>query len=325
MSIPLISLEKLDSSDENIRRSEMASLDQACREIGFFYLTDTGIPQSLINQIMDTAQRFFAKPLDEKLAINIIDSPNHRGYGGIGEEQLDELNAADWKETFDMALDVPSDHYLVEQYPTMYGPNQYPDDAAIVTTLQTYYAKAFDASQKLLTAIARTLKLEDDFFTRHFNTHVTVLRMIHYPPRPEATHDNGAGAHTDYGCVTLLLQDQIGGLQVKHRNGEWIDATPMSGALVVNIGDLMQRWTNDEYVSTAHRVTAPPAGVHRYSIPFFVEPDYETQVSCVPTCQSQDKPARYKNVQAGDWIQSRFNATYQYREDKDQTSPSVVQ
>ncbi|BFM48418.1 2-oxoglutarate and iron-dependent oxygenase domain-containing protein [Marinomonas sp. THO17] len=316
MSIPLIDLAKLTSASDAVRQQEIQSLDTACREIGFFYLVNTGLPNSLMQALMREAKRFFNQPQQVKNAIDIKNSANHRGYGNIGEEQLDEVTHADWKETFDMALDYPADHPLVAKYPTMYGPNQNPRDPQTLEVLQDYYVAAFEVAQKLLTAMAQALSLEDDFFTRCFTDHVTVLRMIHYPPRPEAGHDNGAGAHTDYGCVTLLLQDQTGGLQVKNRQGEWVDATPIENALVVNIGDLMQHWTNDEYVSTAHRVRASLPDVHRYSFPFFVEPDYETQVTCVPSCQSADKPAKYQPVLAGDWIQSRFDATYAYREEK---------
>jgi len=316
MSIPLIDLAKLTHESDSVRLPEVKALDKACREIGFFYLTNTGVPESLTKALMREAKRFFNQPQEVKNAIDIKNSPNHRGYGNIGEEQLDEVTHADWKETFDMALDFPTDHPLVSKYPTMYGPNQNPSDATTVEVLQDYYIETFQVAQKLLTAMAQALSLEDDFFTRCFTDHVTVLRMIHYPPRPEAAHDNGAGAHTDYGCVTLLLQDQTGGLQVKNRHGEWVDATPIENALVVNIGDLMQHWTNDEYISTAHRVRASLPDVHRYSFPFFVEPDYETEVSCVPSCQSESKPAKYEKVLAGDWIQSRFDATYAYREDK---------
>ncbi|MGB0783419.1 MAG: isopenicillin N synthase family dioxygenase [Marinomonas sp.] len=314
MSIPLIDLSKLTHDSGAIRQSEINALDKACREIGFFYLTNTGISSELMAALMREAKRFFNQPQDAKNAIDIKSSVNHRGYGNIGEEQLDEIGHADWKETFDMALDFPKDHPLVAKYPTMYGPNQNPSDPKTVEVLQDYYVEAFQVAQKLLTAMAQALSLEDDFFTRCFKDHVTVLRMIHYPPRPANDHDNGAGAHTDYGCVTLLLQDQIGGLQVKNRQGEWVDATPIDNALVVNIGDLMQRWTNDEYVSTAHRVRASLPDVHRYSFPFFVEPDYETNVECVPSCATADTPAKYNAILSGDWIQSRFDATYAYRE-----------
>jgi|UniRef100_A6VY28 isopenicillin N synthase-like dioxygenase len=314
MSIPLIDLSKLIHESDSVRQTEINALDKACREIGFFYLTNTGIPKELMAALMREAKRFFNQPQDVKNAIDIKDSINHRGYGNIGEEQLDEIGHADWKETFDMALDFPKDHPLVAKYPTMYGPNQNPSDPATVEVLQEYYVQAFQVAQKLLTAMAQALSLDNDFFVRCFKDHVTVLRMIHYPPRPANDHDNGAGAHTDYGCVTLLLQDQIGGLQVKNRQGEWVDATPIDEALVVNIGDLMQRWTNDEYISTAHRVRASLPDVHRYSFPFFVEPDYETNVECVPSCATADKPAKYDAILSGDWIQSRFDATYAYRE-----------
>lgn len=314
MSIPLIDFSKLTHVDEAERAREIERLDTACRDIGFFYLTHTGIDDTLVRRLMRAAERFFAEPLEEKLKIDIKNSINHRGYGAVGEEQLDEISKADWKETFDMALDLDPQHPLASKYPKMYGPNQNPADPVVVETLHDYYLAAFAVSQQLLTAMAQALHLEHDYFTRCFKDHVTVLRMIHYPPRPSHEHDNGAGAHTDYGCVTLLLQDDIGGLQVKHRNGEWVDATPMEGALVVNIGDLMQRWTNDEYISTAHRVRASESNVHRYSFPFFVEPDYETVVACVPTCQSPEQPAKYEPIYSGDWIQSRFDATYAYRE-----------
>lgn len=314
MSIPLIDLSKLTHESESVRQTEINALDKACREIGFFYLINTGIPTELMSALMREAKRFFNQPQEVKNRIDIKNSINHRGYGNIGEEQLDEIGHADWKETFDMALDFPKDHPLVAKYPTMYGPNQNPSDPTTVEVLQEYYVQAFQVAQTLLTAMAQALSLDDDFFTRCFKDHVTVLRMIHYPPRPASDHDNGAGAHTDYGCVTLLLQDQVGGLQVKNRKGEWVDATPIADALVVNIGDLMQRWTNDEYVSTAHRVRASLPDVHRYSFPFFVEPDYETVVACVPSCATTESPAKYAAILSGDWIQSRFDATYAYRE-----------
>ncbi|MGO3343746.1 MAG: isopenicillin N synthase family dioxygenase [Marinomonas sp.] len=314
MSIPLIDLEKLTHSSDSVRLAEVAALDKACREIGFFYLINTGIPSALFQQLMSTAKGYFAQSDEVKRVIDIKNSPNHRGYGRIGEEQLDEVLRADWKETFDMALDLPLTHPLVAKYPKMYGPNQNPTNPDYVEVLQDYYVAAFDVAKKVLTAMAQALSLEDNFFTRCFTNHVTVLRMIHYPPRPQSSHHNGAGAHTDYGCVTLLLQDHIGGLQVKNRQNEWVDATPVEDALVVNIGDLMQRWTNDEYISTAHRVVSPLEGVHRYSFPFFVEPDYEANVACVPSCQSLESPAKYEPIFSGDWIQSRFDATYAYRD-----------
>lgn len=314
MSLPLIDYSHLTSDNKFIRDNEIVALDKACREVGFIYLVNHDIPTELIKSLKNTARSYFDLPLIEKKKIDIRNSPNHRGYGPIGEENLEEDAPKDWKETFDMALDLPTTHALVAKYPKMYGPNRYPDNAKAVETLHQYYQAAFNVSQNLLKAMALALELEETFFTKNFNNHVTVLRMIHYPPRPNLQHKNGAGAHTDYGCVTLLLQDDVGGLQVKTKAGDWIDATPIDGSLVVNIGDLMQRWTNDAYVSTAHRVVASNLNSHRYSFPFFVEPDYETLVECVPSCKSKNDPPKYEAIYSGDWIQSRFDATYAYRE-----------
>ncbi|CAG9001604.1 MAG: hypothetical protein CENE_03627 [Candidatus Celerinatantimonas neptuna] len=174
MNIPLINLHNLICSNEKLRQSELSTLNRACREVGFFYLIETGISKSLIKQIMNAARQFFNKPLHEKQQIDIKQSPNHRGYGDIGEEQLDEISLADWKETFDMALDLPLDHPQVHKYSSMYGPNQYIDDIEILKALQVYYSAAFNVSQRLLQAMANTLNLDDHFFTRHFNTHVTI-------------------------------------------------------------------------------------------------------------------------------------------------------
>jgi isopenicillin N synthase-like dioxygenase len=141
-----------------------------------------------------------------------------------------------------------------------------------------------------------------------------VFRMIHYPPRQTASSadQQGAGAHTDYGCVTLLYQDDAGGLQVQNVNGEWIDAPPIEGTYVVNIGDMMARWSNDRYTSTPHRVISP-LGVDRYSMPFFAEPHPDTEISCLPNCSSADNPARYPAVSCSAYMLSRFAETYAYR------------
>ena len=313
--LPLIDYSFLTSENRVTRNKEIEKLDLACREVGFIYLVNHGISSELIAKLQKEAELFFSLPTEEKRKIDISKSLNHRGYGAIGEENLEEGAQQDWKETFDMALNFDKSHPLAAKYPKMYGENRYPEASSTVEILHKYYEAAFSVSQHLLKAMALALQLQEDFFTQHFNNHVTVLRMIHYPPRPELNHTNGAGAHTDYGCITLLLQDSVGGLQVKSRDGNWVDATPVEGSLVVNIGDLMQRWTNDKYVSTAHRVIASKTDSHRYAFPFFVEPDYETLVECVATCQGENNPAKYKGVLSGDWIQSRFDATYSYRED----------
>ncbi|VTL99196.1 oxidoreductase [Pseudomonas aeruginosa] len=141
-----------------------------------------------------------------------------------------------------------------------------------------------------------------------------MFRLIHYPPAADrqSADQPGAGAHTDYGCVTLLYQDAAGGLQVQNRQGEWIDAPPIDGTFVVNIGDMMARWSNDRYRSTPHRVLSP-RGVDRYSMPFFAEPHRDTEIRCLPGCFDADNPPRYPPTTCGEWLTSRFAQTYAYR------------
>ncbi|MDB1122653.1 isopenicillin N synthase family dioxygenase [Vibrio algarum] len=210
-----------------------------------------------------------------------------------------------------MALDLSPLHPQVKRCSELYGPNQYPDSAEFIQTVNQHYQLSLEVGLKLLKAMAIALGEEEDFFTNSFSYPISVLRLIHYPAQKEAT--NGAGAHTDYGCITLLYQDDSGGLQVQNVDGDWIDAVPIAGSLVVNIGDLMQRWTNGIYQSTPHRVTSPISGKTRFSMPFFVEPDFDTPISTLPSCITQQTPKVFEDTFAGEWILSRFEQTYTYR------------
>lgn len=257
------------------------------------------------------AKTFFALPEEQKKKIDIQQSPNHRGWGAMSAEKLDPNGLNDYKETFDMALDLSPYHPQVARCKHLYGPNQYPNIEGFIQLMQQQYQLNMEVALRILKAMALALKLPIDFFSQHFSYPVSVLRLIHYPPQQQS--QNGAGEHTDYGCITLLYQDQIGGLQVKDRHGNWLEATPVENSFVVNIGDLMQRWTNDCYKSTPHRVSSPTANVTRFSMPFFVEPNFDTQVSTIPSCIQDPESAGYEQVTAGDWILSRFADTYEYR------------
>jgi isopenicillin N synthase-like dioxygenase len=138
-----------------------------------------------------------------------------------------------------------------------------------------------------------------------------VLRLLHYPPAPERAEAGqlGAGEHTDYGCVTLLATDGVGGLQVRTRDGDWLNAPHVPGAFVCNIGDCLMRWTNDIYVSTPHRVVSP-SGQERFSVAFFLDPNPEAEISCLPGCATPDRPARYAPIRGDDFLTSRLSPTY---------------
>ncbi|MWK55442.1 2OG-Fe(II) oxygenase [Pseudomonas otitidis] len=316
-TLPLIDIAPLYGTDSAAWRDVATQIDTACRDWGFFYITGHGIPSERIDALLAAAKAFFALPEAEKLKIDITRTAHHRGYGAIATEQLDPTQPSDLKETFDMGFHMAADHPEVLAGKPLRGPNRHPDLPGWAALMEQHYADMQALAQTLLRAIALALGIERDFFDARFAEPISVFRMIHYPPRHTARSADqpGAGAHTDYGCVTLLYQDDAGGLQVRNVNGEWIDAPPIAGSFVVNIGDMMARWSNDRYTSTPHRVISP-LGVHRYSMPFFAEPHPDTEISCLPNCSSADNPPKYPPVTSAEYLLSRFADTYAYRREE---------
>ncbi|AHL76085.1 2OG-Fe(II) oxygenase [Stutzerimonas stutzeri] len=312
--LPIIDIAPLYASDENGWQAVAQEIDAACRDWGFFYIRNHPISATRIAQLKDRAETFFGLPTEEKLPIDITRSQHHRGYGAIATEQLDPSKPSDLKETFDMGFHMPADHPDVLASKPLRGPNRHPAIEGWKALFEQHYRDMHALSCTLLRAITVALGIERDFFDTRFIEPISVFRMIHYPPRQNATapEQQGAGAHTDYGCITLLYQDQAGGLQVQDVRGEWIDAPPIEGTYVVNIGDMMARWSNDRYKSTPHRVISP-LGVDRYSMPFFAEPNPDTVISCLPGCQGPDNPAKYSDTSCSAYMLSRFAETYAYR------------
>lgn len=316
-TLPLIDIAPLYGTDSAAWRDVATQIDAACRDWGFFYITGHGIPPERIDALLAAAKAFFALPEAEKLKIDITRTAHHRGYGAIATEQLDPTQPSDLKETFDMGFHMAADHPEVLAGKPLRGPNRHPDLPGWAPLMEQHYADMQALAQTLLRAIALALGIERDFFDARFAEPISVFRMIHYPPRHTARSADqpGAGAHTDYGCVTLLYQDDAGGLQVRNVHGEWIDAPPIPGSFVVNIGDMMARWSNNRYTSTPHRVISP-LGVHRYSMPFFAEPHPDTEISCLPNCSSADNPPKYPPVTSAEYLLSRFADTYAYRREE---------
>jgi isopenicillin N synthase-like dioxygenase len=313
MSIPVIDISSLQSSNRDNWSECVQAIDVACRDKGFFYVTNHGIPAEQFVLMQKTAAKFFALKEAEKQKISVEKSSQHRGWGHVHAEHLDPKGLKDFKEFFNMALDLPMSHPQVKKCPELYGPNQYPDCAEFIQTMQQYYSLVMAVGINILKAMALALKLEEDFFSRNFNTHTSVLRLLHYPviKDKEKAKAQGAGAHTDYGCITLLYQDQSGGLQVQSNDGEWLDATPIENSFVVNIGNLMQHWTCGVYHSTSHRVVTPENKNNqpRFSMPFFVEPDFDTPV--YPLKQFKDSTEeQYDEIISGEWVLSKLAATY---------------
>lgn len=318
-SLPVIDIAPLYHSHPAGWPKVARQIDQACRQWGFFYIKGHPISAARIAELQAAAVDFFARPDAEKLRIDITQTRHHRGYGAIATEQLDPSRPSDLKETFDMGLHLPAEHPEVQAGKPLRGPNRHPDIPGWQLLLERHYLDMHELAKTLLRAMALALGIERDFFDRRFEQPISVLRLIHYPPRQTASsaEQQGAGAHTDYGCVTLLYQDAAGGLQVQNLQGQWIDAPPIDGTFVVNIGDMMARWSNDLYKSTPHRVISP-LGVDRYSMPFFAEPHPDTEISCLPGCQSPQHPAQYAPISCSDYMLSRFAETYAYRREETQ-------
>ena len=282
----------------------------AAETIGFFYVRNHGIPPELIARMDAVARRFFSSPLEEKQKVKV--APWHRGYIKIGEAKMYGNAKSDLKESVIWGQEGSGDTETGTRI-NLRGPNQWPASIPEMrAALNEYFDAANQCGRVLFRAFAANLGRDLDYFTQQFDRPITRCSLVYYPPQPPDLGDDqfGVAPHTDYGCLTLVYQDPIGGLQVRGRDGEWVIAHPIEDTLVVNIGDLLARWTNDEFKSTPHRVINR-SGRPRLSIAAFVDPNYETMV--VPICRD-GAPPLYDNVSCGDYIVSRLDASFSYRD-----------
>ncbi|MEV7554528.1 2-oxoglutarate and iron-dependent oxygenase domain-containing protein [Amycolatopsis sp. NPDC089917] len=280
-TLPVIDLSRFrDPSD---REAFLTDLRRAAREVGFFYVVGHGVPSELTEAIFSVARRFFALPDADKLAIENIESPQFRGYTKTGNEYTG--GSRDWREQ----IDVGPEREAVEPAPgdpawiRLIGPNQWPGALPeLRETTLAWQAEALRVSREVLRALAASLGQDEGYFDTWFDEEAaTHLKIVHYPPRPAADEEQGVGSHKDYGYLALLQQDEIGGLQVQDDDGGWIDAVPVPGGFVVNIGEMLEIATQGYLRATRHRVLSPPAGVDRYSVPFFLAPRLDAVVEPV--------------------------------------------
>jgi isopenicillin N synthase-like dioxygenase len=196
----------------------------------------------------------------------------------------------------------------------MQGPNQWPEWLPGFRPAMTQYVSEVDTlGRYIVRLIAMSLGLEARALDHHFDHPTTFLRALHYPPQPPVEDDQmGSAPHTDYGIITLLAQDDSGGLQVRPRGGDWIEAPPIPDTYVLNVGDMLARWTNDRFVSTPHRVINRSGG-DRYSLPYFLDPGMDALIECLPTCTDAQHPPRYDPVTYGEYLLERLDRNYAYR------------
>lgn len=312
--IPVVDLRGIRTGCGSARDACAAALDKACREVGFFYIAGHGVAATEISALIREAEHFFTLPLERKMAIYYKDSPIYgRGYMPLGEHQIPgTAERGDLHEAFEFSLELPADDSDHLAGCPMYGPNRWPGDLPdFRDRVYGYYDAIRELGRDLFRAFAIALDLPEEFFESRITKPLGQMRLIHYPPDP-GPRDRiqwGIGPHTDYECFTILLQDDAGGLELMNADGEWIAAPPVPGTFVVNVGDLMARWTNDLYASTLHRVVNW-SGRERYSFPFFYGANFDAEVSCLPTCQDADHPPKYPATTAGAWAVDQIQKAY---------------
>jgi isopenicillin N synthase-like dioxygenase len=309
--IPVIDITALVTGDLTGTIKIAKDIGDACRGIGFFYIVGHGISEVLLQKVFKASATFFAQPLTEKQKVLYSAQSGNRGYVPMKGEALDPSKPSDLKEAFNIGFDVTPDDEDVLSGVKFRAPNLWPEQKEFRETMLEYYAAVLRVGKALHTTFAMDLEVQPTYFEDKLDRPMAVLRLLHYPPRPDHVEIGqlGAGAHTDYGCVTLLATDTVGGLEVQTRDGTWLDAPPIPGALVCNIGDCLMRWTNDIYVSTPHRVVNSK-GRERYSVAFFLDPNPDANVACLPTCCTPDNPPRYPAIRGDAYLQSRLDATY---------------
>jgi len=310
-AIPIIDIAPLLDGSPAQARAVAGALGRACREVGFFYISGHGVPPVLIARVFETSAVFFGGPASIREAASFSGPGGNRGYIRLGGETLDPSKPADVKEAFNIGLELaPDDPELLARAPFR-AANLWPDMPGFRATMLDYFNRVWRLGRDLHRAFALDLGLEPDFFESRLDKPIATLRLLHYPKvaKPLSDGQLGAGAHTDYGNVTLLATDAVGGLMVRDRSGRWLDAPVVPGTFVCNIGDCLMRWSNDVYVSTPHKVVSP-AGADRYSVAFFLDPNPDAVVACLPTCVSPDRPAKYAPITGADFLRSRLEPTY---------------
>lgn len=305
----------IDLSNVRVGHDESVSgvarlMNEALSTSGFFMITGHGVPNFTIGEAIKQMKDFFSLPIEQKLEIRSVVNGSPRGYLPYGLETLSNTEGKrappDLKEGFGMGpinTNVKTTNAMVQN---SFNPNVWPLNKEFRSAIEKFYRSMEELTVTLMRLFAFALNLEEDFFTRRFMSHNSTLRLIHYPPLTERP-DFGqlrAGEHTDYGALTILLpENKPGGLQILGPSGLWEDVNVLPGSFVINIGDLMMRWSNDKWTSSRHRVINPPRAIgelsRRYSVAYFCNPNDDLLIECLPTCCSPNHPAKYAPVLAG--------------------------
>ncbi len=306
MTIPSVDLSEFLSGDRLKKAAFVQQLGKAYEEVGFVAVKNHGVPDQLIADLYRYVQEFFSLPLEKKKAYEIPELAGQRGYTSFGKEHAKGSDAPDLKEFYQYGQ-VPQDNFKEEEYPPNVAINEIP---AFNATFQNAY-RAFEKSGKaLLQAIALYLGLEEHFFDEYVHNGNSILRAIHYPPiTQEPKSAIRAEQHEDINLITLLVGASADGLQILTKQDEWVPVTSLPDQIVVNVGDMLQRLTNNKLRSTTHRVVNPPREfwhTSRFSIPFFLHPKSSMSLRCLQSCIDEQTPKAYEDATAGEYLDERL-------------------
>jgi len=298
------------------RRAQAAVLREACIDIGFFYLAGHGIPEQEFADVVAMTHRFFELPLEEKMKVHTSRSPVRLGYVGRGRNNPgnDPNRPPDIIERFHLSREIlPGEP---QEGRRSAGRSQWPEDAVLpgfADLMRRHLRNRCDVARQLARVFALSLDLPEDYFDATYR-YLSANTVLNYYPRIDLAtlgeRQWSFSPHTDYNAFTLLYQDSLGGLQVLDSQGEWIEVPPVPRTMVVNIGDLFARWTNDLYASSLHRVINR-SGAARVSIPVFTSPNGATTIACLETCAGPDNPPRYAPIRAEDYLKSMLDKAYE--------------
>lgn len=309
-NIPSLDLDTFRRGNTKEKAKFVADLGDAFNNVGFVAIKNHGLSDELRKNLYQSIQDFFALPEKVKKRYDKPELHGQRGYTSKGKEHAKGRTTGDLKEFYQIGQIVEDDNPLKDRYPD----NLWPDD---VPAMEKYGSETFktleDAGKQILRAVALYLDLSENYFDDKVNDGNSILRAIHYFPieDPDAIPDDAvrAAEHGDINLITLLMGASADGLEIKRRDGKWFPVTALPDQIVVNVGDMLARLTNDKLKSTIHRVVNPPKEkmkTSRYSIPFFLHPRSEMDLSCLESCVTEDNPKHYSDMTAGQFLDERL-------------------
>lgn len=317
--VPIIDISTyLDGTD---KLSVAQKVNEACRSIGFLVISGHGVSKDLLKRVDTESRLFFALPKNEKMKYAPKGKDHVRGYASVGSEALSYSlgieTPPDLKESFSIGpydFDPGNDYYFRPEAGPHFQENIWPDyPPGYKKTLKTYFDVISDVACKMMRIFALALDLDENYFDHKIDRHISMLRVLNYPAQlsTPAPNQKRAGAHSDYGSMTIVkLQEDSSGLEVLNKNKEWVPVPIIPDTFVINIGDLMAQWTNDQWVSTLHRVSNPDTeemrSKDRLSIVFFHQPNYDSVVECLDTCKSDEEKGKYQPITSGDHLRNKF-------------------